>query len=552
MQRFGGDAFGEPTEFAQDAFAYRLQTPRGESNPVNIYFATAPVVSEQEPNDTPAQAQKISLPCEVVGQFNPRGDQDWYQFDAKKGDAWTIEVYSQRMGLSTDPYLLVQRVNHPAGKPEEMSDITESDDPPPEQRQQEQAMYLNLEFDDPFVRFVAPEDGTYRVMVRDLYGESRGSPEYVYRLSIRKPAPDFRVMVLQEAPRESDNQDKMDLWSAVVHKGRSTGVTVLAQRIDGFDGDIQLSVEGLPEGVTCPGASIGPGADIATLVFSAGEKMAAWNGSLRVVGKAHIGDRDVAHDARSAASVWPVQQISQEATQFRLSSQFALAASNSTMPEIKVDLGDGKPMETAPGGNLKIPVKVVRGAKTKGRLKCRLSGACRGMQAPELDIAAEASDGTLQLNINGQLPAGKYTLPLKVYATVNCRRNPDAAEAATAALKAIEKAAGELANTAKQTEAAKNTAQKASADAEAASRQAIEAVAAADRALKESQQRAKTAADALAPLEKASADAAAKVKTAEAAQATADKAVADAKGTDKLPAATKAQADAAETTAQGS
>ena len=42
VQRFGGDAFAEPTEFGLDAFAYRLQTPRGETNPVNIYFATAP------------------------------------------------------------------------------------------------------------------------------------------------------------------------------------------------------------------------------------------------------------------------------------------------------------------------------------------------------------------------------------------------------------------------------------------------------------------------------------------------------------------------------
>ena len=36
-QTFGGDSFAEPTEFGQDAFAYRLQSPRGESNPVNIY-----------------------------------------------------------------------------------------------------------------------------------------------------------------------------------------------------------------------------------------------------------------------------------------------------------------------------------------------------------------------------------------------------------------------------------------------------------------------------------------------------------------------------------
>ena len=110
---------------------------------------TAPVVREQEPNNTPQQAQKISLPCEVVGLFNPRGVQDWFQFDAHKGDAWTIEVYSQRLGLSTDPYLLVQRVSHPEGKPETMVDVAESDDPAPEKRQEHQSTFLNMEFDDP-------------------------------------------------------------------------------------------------------------------------------------------------------------------------------------------------------------------------------------------------------------------------------------------------------------------------------------------------------------------------------------------------------------------
>ena len=374
----------------------------------------------------------------MVGQFNPKGDQDWYQFDAHKGDAWTIEVFSQRLGLSTDPYLLVQRVNHAAGGHEEMVNVAESDDPPRD-RQEDRAIFLNIEFDDPLVRFVAPEDGTYRIMVRDLYSESRGSPEYVYRLSIRRPAPDFRVLLLQEPPRESDNNDRMGLWSAAVHKGRSTAVTALAQRIDGFAGEIQLSVEGLPDGITCPGATIGPGADVASLVFAAGDKMAPWIGSLRVVAKARVGDHDVAHDARSATNVWPVQQLSQEVGQFRLASQFALAASGNTMPQIMINLGDGKPLETAPGGNLKIPVKVVRGEKTKGPLKFRLTGACRGMNAQEFAIPADANEAMLQLNINGQLPAGKYTLPLRAYATVNCRRNPEAADAATALFKSIGK-----------------------------------------------------------------------------------------------------------------
>ena len=539
VQRFGGDTFAEPTEFGLDAFAYRLQTPHGETNPVNIYFATAPVVSEKEPNDTPQQAQKISLPCEVVGQFNPKGDQDWYQFDAHKGDAWTIEVYSQRLGLSTDPYLLVQRVNHAAGGREEMVDVAESDDPSPEKRHERHETFLNLEFDDPLVRFVAPEDGTYRILVRDLYGQSRGSPEYVYRLAIHRPAPDFRTLLLQEVPGDYDGSDRMNLWSAVVHQGRSTAVTVMAQREDGFAGEIQLSVEGLPAGIICSGATIGPGADFATLVFAAGDKVAPWNGSLRVVAKARIGDRDVVHDARTVTSVWPVQQTSQETPQFRLASSFALSAAGNSMPQIKIDFGDGKPLETAPGGNLKIPVKLERGEKSKGRVRFRLAGACRGMNVPELEIPAEANEGTLQLNVNSQLPAGKYTLPLRAYAGLNCRNNPEAADAATAMFKSIEKGATDLASTARKADETKKMAEQVAANAEAAVRQALEGVAAANRTLHETEDRAKAAADALVPLETASADAAARLQAAEAAQSKADKSVADSKESDKNPAATK-------------
>ncbi len=228
--------------------------------------------------------------------------------------------------------------------------------------------------------------------------------------------------------------------------------------------------------------------------------------------------------------------------------QFALAASADAMLQAKIDLGDGKPLETAPGATLKIPVKVVRGEKSKGPLKCRLTGTCRGMNAGDLTIPADSNEGTLLLNINGPLPAGKYTLPLQAYLTVNWRNKAEAADTATVALKSFEKTASELANVARKTDEAKKATQKSAADAEAATRQALEGVAAADRTLHESQDRAKAAADALVPLEKASTDAAAKVQMAEAAQAKADKAVADTKGSDKNPAALKAQSDATETT----
>ncbi len=65
---------------------------------------------EQEPNDDPAHAQTVGLPCECVGQFYPRSDRDWYSFEARKGDSYWIEVFAQRLGLPADPVLLVQQV----------------------------------------------------------------------------------------------------------------------------------------------------------------------------------------------------------------------------------------------------------------------------------------------------------------------------------------------------------------------------------------------------------------------------------------------------------
>ena len=78
------------------------------------------------------------------------------------------------------------------------------------------------------------------------------------------------------------------------------------------------------------------------------------------------------------------------------------------------------------------------------------------------------------MNINGQLPAGKYTLPLRAYATVNCRHNPEAADAATATFKSMEKGAADLAIASRKADETKKTAEQAAAGAEAAVRQALE------------------------------------------------------------------------------
>ena len=72
------------------------------------------------------------------------------------------------------------------------------------------------------------------------------------------------------------------------------------QRRDEFDGEIAVSVEGLPPGVTCPGAVLGGGVTEGSLVLVAAEDASAWAGPIKIVAKARIGGREVAREARYA------------------------------------------------------------------------------------------------------------------------------------------------------------------------------------------------------------------------------------------------------------
>ena len=54
--------------------------------------------------------QRLQIPSQAAGQFYPRGDADWFKFEAKKGQTIAIEAICQRHGLPADPQLLVQRV----------------------------------------------------------------------------------------------------------------------------------------------------------------------------------------------------------------------------------------------------------------------------------------------------------------------------------------------------------------------------------------------------------------------------------------------------------
>jgi DNA-binding beta-propeller fold protein YncE len=86
---------------------------------------------------------------------------------------------------------------------------------------------------DSYLLFRAPQTGRYLVRLRDTRDE--GGSDYHYRLRLRPAAPGF-------AP-------KVTPIGAKLLRGSGRELQLLADRLDGFDGEISFDIEGLPPGV---------------------------------------------------------------------------------------------------------------------------------------------------------------------------------------------------------------------------------------------------------------------------------------------------------------
>jgi hypothetical protein len=391
------DGLRNPAAAALDGFSYRLSSPHA-SNAIFIGFANEPVVVELEPNSKPGEAQKITPPCEVAGQFFPAGDADYYTFDAKKGEVWWIETISQRFDLPTNPFVLIQRdtadVQEAYGADTNIGGIR-----------------FSTASNDPVVRFEAKEDGTYRVKVCDLFGNSRNDPRNVYRLVIRKESPDFHLAAVAEPPPEKKDDRKADPYSILLRADGTTAIKVIAFRRDGFAGEIELHAEDLPAGVTCQPTKIAAGANEGVVLLTSTEKPDRWAGSIRVIGKAKLGDKELVREARGGAVCWTVADANVDAVRPRLARDIPLAVSAAEPAPVSVAATEDKRWEIPSGGKVEIPLKVTRRGEFKEALKLKPTGAPGLDTAKEIDVAAGASTTMATIDLATlKIPSGEYTV----------------------------------------------------------------------------------------------------------------------------------------------
>ncbi len=91
--------------------------------------------------------------------------------------------------------------------------------------------------------FDPPADGEYQVRIGD--SRNKAGDNYAYRLTIRPPRPSFTVSFTPTSP--------------AVWKGGALPINVTAERVDAFEGAIEVRLENLPTGFSAPATTIPAG-----------------------------------------------------------------------------------------------------------------------------------------------------------------------------------------------------------------------------------------------------------------------------------------------------
>ncbi len=313
----------EVTAPTDPAVGHLWLAPRGGNGlhgwPVLLGVSDMDEVVEQEPNNEPGKAMRLTIPCGLSGQFQTKGDIDHYVFAARKGQRYVIEAQTHELLSPAEVYLVLRDAKG--------GQVAVSNPDTPAAR----------------LDFTAMADGDYTLAVEHLH--YWGGPTETYHLTLTAYQPSFDLTVAA------------DRYS--VAQGGTVNIPILCTRRD-YPGPIEVTVMG-PGGVTGQvvipqGQPAKPNTPAATLTLKCTPDALVGVHAMTLLGKASIGGKPLIRVATSRPNVMqalgnlpypPPQLESQLALNIASGAGFTLAATPATVP-------------LAPGTKAKVKVAAMR------------------------------------------------------------------------------------------------------------------------------------------------------------------------------------------------
>jgi hypothetical protein len=298
-----------------------------QSNQVPFRVNTLPDCLEQEPNNSIAQAHKLTWPIIVNGQISKPGDWDVFRFQGRVKETIVAEVWARRLDSPLDSVL---KLTDDKGKV-----LAFNDD------HVDRSQGLQTHHADSLLRATLPADGTYYLHVADV--RRHGSSAHAYRLRLSSPQPDFELRVTP--------------CSINARPGSTVPITVYALRKDGFKQDINLSLKYTPLDFTLGGAKIPANQDEVRLTLQVPSTPRKKPVQIHVEGRATINGNPVSRVAT------PAEDMMQAFAYHHLvpANHLLVTVSGGARARFPARLLESGPVKIRPGGTAVARIAIPRG-----------------------------------------------------------------------------------------------------------------------------------------------------------------------------------------------
>jgi hypothetical protein len=338
------------------------------------------------------KSRAVTVPSGISGRIEKRGEEDRFRIAAAGGQKLRFEVHALRAGSALDGVLTVYDAT---GK----NVLATNDDRPG--------------MADPGLDLTVPAGASEVVVgLKDLLG--RGGDDFVYRLTaLPQDRPDFSLSL---------TEDRVN-----VPRGGRALVRVGVER-RGYNGPIELSVEGLPAGVTVENAQIPAGGNTGLLLLH-GVGLSGDFSVARVVGRATTSIDGGSTSAMTRVAMLPANPLSERQTWLReevavaltdrAPLQLAWSPGASSLP-LGAKMAAGVSAKRADGAAGQVRLTLVTTQQTP-RKTIKVNNQDRQVDDVErtlrLDgaptIAADQSQSTANILVPADLPEATYSLVLR-------------------------------------------------------------------------------------------------------------------------------------------
>jgi hypothetical protein len=269
---------------------------------------------------------------------------------------------------------------------------------------------------------------------------------------------------------------------------------VVVVRRDGFDGEIELLMDNLPDGVTAAGVKITAGESRGLMLITAEPEAPRGFRCASLFGRATIDGKVVQRPCQMASMRWPVTDAKSEIPSPRLLADVPVSVCNSELAPITIAPAERKVWEATVGEKLTIPLVHTRRCEFSGGTMNLRTWGCGIGNVPAFDVSLTADSSEAVLDLAAlKTPPGDYLIAFYGSAVAKYRydvRGVDEAQAslqlAQLTVQALTAEANRLAEVAKSASPDQKAACEMQAQEAAAKLKAAEtAVAAAEKQLKQ-------------------------------------------------------------------